>query len=357
MNVHEIVKAVSWLGFTAPAHKVMKICKKVDIDGSGELDEGEFLMCLRQGHEDEMKKTRQLFNEMDFDSSGRIDRIELNDILRLLDYKYASEEAIAEVYTDIGLSNACDLNISDFENFLLAYRFREGFTTSVAREFEEALDAFGRGVAGEVSSLEAIRVIRGLGFATSWDLHQLLVAEIDIDQSCSLQVTEMRKLVRRYHERAMSKFENAFKNFDSDEDEFLSQDGARAALTSCICTVEEEPDWEDDIVEVKEFMKIAVDLSWRVRHRAKSNHGFQEAEVNTLQKHYDKYNGHTGLCPEGVKALIQELYPDVWWSSQAREGLVDVIEPYVGEKAAPLDFDSFLRLARHCRDLQEQEMS
>merc|ERR1711959_451207 len=118
--------------------EILKISDEVDIDGSGEIDEGEFLMCLRKVHEYEMSSTRRVFGQMDVDCSGGIDPKELDNVLKSLGYQYPSREAIAEVYDELGLCDSDDLSLSQFWCFLHAYRFREGFTAKVAREFEEA---------------------------------------------------------------------------------------------------------------------------------------------------------------------------------------------------------------------------
>lgn len=362
MDVEETGKAVSFLGFTAPAEKVQKICEEADIDCGGSLDEGEFLMCLRKINEYEMICTRETFAEMDEDGSGGIDHDELDNVLRSLGYRHASRDAIFEVFADIGIASDADLFLPQFFIFLHAYRFREGFTKQAADEFEEALTTYAHGVAGEATSLEVGAVARGLGYATTWDLHQHLVAEVDIDRSGELDVVEIRKIVRRYHERDLWWMEKKFHECDADHDDNLTVEEALKGLEDldCKASAERLKAWEedDDGIDLKEFMDIAVDLSWQRRNKVKANLGFTEEEVKPFRAEFDMYATWQGyLLAKDVKGMIQDLFPDVWLSTDVRQGLIDILEPHVQEDSEHhLEFTEFLELCRQVANLREADM-
>jgi hypothetical protein len=58
------------------------------------------------------------------------------------------------------------------------------------------------------------KVLRWLGYAVSFDVQQRLVKEVDVDQSGSLDIAEMRKLARIFREKELLSWSDTFKKRD-----------------------------------------------------------------------------------------------------------------------------------------------
>merc|ERR1712194_394226 len=134
-------------------------------------------------------------------------------------------------------ANEGQLGLSDVWRFLDVYRGREGFTRSDASEIQEAFKRYEREPIGEISPTEVGKVLRWLGYPTPWDLQQHLVAEIDVNKDCKLNLQELRKLVRKYQEREVMEMTKAFKQQDAASNGYISERQAESALRVLGCDV------------------------------------------------------------------------------------------------------------------------
>merc|ERR1719296_133417 len=115
---------------------------------------------------------------------------------------------------DLDSDEGRELSLSGLFAFLEVYRLRDGFCREEVLEIEEAFARYDHDHEGRISTLEVGKVLRWLGYQTSWELQQMLVADVDIDRSGSLDKNELQKLVRRYRERDMETIVQTFNEFD-----------------------------------------------------------------------------------------------------------------------------------------------
>lgn len=106
------------------------------------------------------------------------------------------------------------MGLSEVFLFLEVYRRREGIDRAQIRELESAFDKYDREGQGEMNVMDVGKVLRWLGYAVSFDVQQRLVKEVDVDQSGSLDIAEMRKLARIFREKELLSWSDTFKKRD-----------------------------------------------------------------------------------------------------------------------------------------------
>jgi len=106
------------------------------------------------------------------------------------------------------------MGLSEVFLFLEVYRRREGMDRAQIMELESAFDKYDREGQGEMNVMDVGKVLRWLGYAVSFDVQQRLVKEVDVDQSGSLDIAEMRKLARIFREKELLSWSDTFKKRD-----------------------------------------------------------------------------------------------------------------------------------------------
>lgn len=106
------------------------------------------------------------------------------------------------------------IGLSELFLFLEVYRRREGMDRTQIIELESAFHKYDREGQGEMNVMDVGKVLRWLGYAVSFDVQQRLVKEVDVDQSGSLDIAEMRKLARIFREKELLSWTETFKKRD-----------------------------------------------------------------------------------------------------------------------------------------------
>lgn len=105
--------------------------------------------------------------------------------------------------------------VSELFRFVEVYRSREGFDRSQAFEIEQAFVRYDqKGGAGEITIYEAAKVLRWFGYVLPWEEFHLLAKQVDIDRNGLLDFVETRKLMRKFRERDLKIFREAFVRHD-----------------------------------------------------------------------------------------------------------------------------------------------
>lgn len=104
------------------------------------------------------------------------------------------------------------ITLSSFFGFLEVYRQREGLARCQIMELEAALKKYDKTGYGEIDTKDVGKVLRWMGYASGFNVQLMLVSEVDVDESGTLDAVELRKLVRKFQEKELTAWTTAFHN-------------------------------------------------------------------------------------------------------------------------------------------------
>lgn len=378
MSTAELFSAVTWLAYPLDYYaKVTQIGAAVDTSASrqpsGSLSEFDFIVCLRKVREYDDSLVLQYLKKHDTNQNHRIDREELFTLLRNLGYM-PDADAIDEALVDAGMDTHTELNRGELFSFLDIYRKREGLTREEITEIDAAFKRYDLDHSGTITAVHVGKLLRWMGYLTSWELQQKLVAEVDVDHSGQLRLLEIRKLVRKYREREIANLKKSFEDFDVQKGGVLRQWDCIQALHRLGCKVEpkdfkvvvdsddsdiddsEEEEEAERLINVHEFVQIATRIRQQVRLSYRDSAGYTEDEVASLEEAFKKYDADDSGDIDGkeLKVLLEEVFPDFATSAKLRPQLLKVLKQET-DTGGVIDFQEFLRLMRQFHDLRERD--
>merc|ERR1712193_196573 len=89
-------------------------------------------------------------------------------------------------------------------------RKTEGFTSAEVETFKTIFDKFDFDGSGEIETMELASLLRNLGYPTSVNMLQAMVAEVDVDGSGEIDFGELLKLLRKYRNNELTIAEEIF---------------------------------------------------------------------------------------------------------------------------------------------------
>lgn len=104
------------------------------------------------------------------------------------------------------------ITLSSFFGFLEVYRQREGLARCQIMELEAALKKYDKTGYGEIDTKDVGKVLRWMGYASGFNVQLMLVSEVDVDESGTLDAVELRKLLRKFQEKELTAWTAAFHN-------------------------------------------------------------------------------------------------------------------------------------------------
>lgn len=113
------------------------------------------------------------------------------------------------------------ITLSSFFTFLEVYRQREGLARCQIMELEAALKKYDKTGYGEIDTKDVGKVLRWMGYASGFNVQLMLVSEVDVDESGTLDAVELRKLVRKFQEKELTAWTTAFHNALPDGEKYL----------------------------------------------------------------------------------------------------------------------------------------
>lgn len=230
----ELQSILNWLGYQFDKQRTINIVTEVDANGSGTINDREFVVCMRKVREQEIDLIRDVIRRNDTDGDGTISREELPSVLVALGY-LPEMKAVWEAARDGGIApDDSDLDLGELWQLLTVYRLREGF---MASEMEDIKRTFARydNRTGEISQRDLGQALRALGHPTTFELLQQLVCKVDVDGSGSLNLPEFRKLVRMYQSREMELARDTFLSIDQMSRGYLTFEETKVAMERLHC--------------------------------------------------------------------------------------------------------------------------
>jgi Ca2+-binding EF-hand superfamily protein len=370
MHATDVRQVFIFLGWSRHSPAVVSHCDELVKTHKGArlgINQREFLLVARKVREREI----ELMGEEISKPRGGTSQGRALAVWRRLGYA-VEEVEVEDAALEAGLSLDEWMGLDDMWKVLLGFRRREGFCE---REVEKMKDYFMRGDtdnSGELSVTEVARTLRTMGYSASCDIAQMLVAQVDADLSGSLDFREFMKLVRIYREMCNSRARSAFmRNAPNAKvrDDVQQVCGASWALQGFadIADAEDLGQAARGMLEAQEgaigvFGFISAANRWRGHDRElrAARCGFGERETQDLMARFramavDEDGSGLRLQPQALQRLLAEQYPDLASSRDLRPTFRDLLRDAVVTPRGGLHFQGFLRLARGCHDLMEQE--
>jgi len=370
MHATDVLQVFLFLGWSSHSPAVVSHCDELVKMHKGArlgINQREFLLVARKVREREIALVKE---EVEKPQVGTSQGRALAVWRRL---GYAVEEVeVEDAAKEVGLSLEEWMGLDDTWKVLLRFRRREGFCE---REVEKLKEHFMRGDDnndGELCVTEVARTLRAMGYSASCDVAQMLVAQVDADLSGALDFREFMKLVRIYRETCNSRARAAFLRHAPNASvrcDVQQVCGASWALQG----FEEIADAEDlgqaarGLLQAQEgavgiFGFISATNRWREHDRdlRKARCGFGERETQDLMARFratavDEEGSGLRLPPQALQRLLAEQYPDLACSRDLRPTFRELLRDAELTPRGGLHFQGFLKLARGCHDLMEQE--
>lgn len=325
---------------------------------------------MRKIREREVRQVKQLVEQNDADGSGTLSGDEVDAFIESLGY-FPDRNAVKEAAIAAGLDpEDSDLDLSELFQLLLSFRQREGLSNDFMDEIERAFKKYDRLDEDEISTVDIGKILRWLGFPTPFEVQQHLIAQVDLDDSGRLSLSELRKLMRLYRDKELEQMRTVFASQDNK--------GHHGALASwqvdfAIAKLELELDRScyaqalaaeippktpasAHVIDMAAFVRIATALRDGARRGFQSNGGFSEEELDELRQQFVKYDndGSGDITNKELVGLIEDAFPEMANDPKMRPFLTQMLHEIDADESGSLDFQDFVRLMQQLRDLQDR---
>eukprot|EP00931_Biecheleriopsis_adriatica_P060303 TRINITY_DN36202_c0_g1_i1.p1 TRINITY_DN36202_c0_g1~~TRINITY_DN36202_c0_g1_i1.p1 ORF type:complete len:993 (-),score=227.74 TRINITY_DN36202_c0_g1_i1:28-2868(-) len=370
IDVKELAALLNWLGFASDTTKLKAVVSEVDVDGSGEINQREYLMCMRKLRETELKRVVELIAQCDEDGGGTISKGEAIGILKGLGYEPYDLKVIQEAGAAAGLVDGVDMDLSEFWRLLLVFRKKEGFSEAENLKLEQAFDAQDRDRSGDLTSLEAARALRELGFTASFEVMQSVLAKVDVDDTGELDKVEFRKMVRMLQEREVHQYKEAFLGAVEKDSKLLGEKKASELIQgfgfrvskkylSLVANMAPDSRKEDNkiMLDIDGFVHTCCRHAHDVREVYRKNGGWSDREVMEMKAVFSGYDiKQSGMIAnkELVK-LVEDLFPTLARDRAMRPQLQSMLKQTCNDPSGGLGFTEFLKLMQLFREFQDRE--
>jgi Ca2+-binding EF-hand superfamily protein len=383
MGTDELSGVMNWLHFSIPFEEVLQISEEVDIDGSGELSDEEFLALMRKVREREIAHIKRLIDDCDVDRSGTIEIEELTRIIRILGF-YPEICCIDDAAEDAGVPEIV-YGFEELMRFLDVFRDRDGRSRAEVKEIKDAFARCDPEGVGEITVIDAGKLLRYLGFPLAWDLQQVLIAQVDMDRSGSIDLVEFQKLVRLYREREVARIRSIFHSFanvrgkmdaptvvkalhilsrpfelEGIEESMVQENNinVKTYLEKLQDYVDQHmPAGEDGLNDYATFVSGAEGLLDDLRSHRKRNAGFDEEQIMKMKFTFAKYDvDHSGrIQGEEQRLLLEDLLAERATSPSQRNMIIKMLHDSVSDMKKGIDFIEFCKLVRLVHEIWEQD--
>eukprot|EP00930_Biecheleria_cincta_P038673 TRINITY_DN26560_c0_g1_i1.p1 TRINITY_DN26560_c0_g1~~TRINITY_DN26560_c0_g1_i1.p1 ORF type:complete len:1192 (-),score=217.37 TRINITY_DN26560_c0_g1_i1:69-3644(-) len=372
IDVKELIAMINWLGYTITPSDLQAIVAEVDVDGSGEINKREFLVCMRKLRDRSLKLVMEVIKVNDQDGSGTIDRKELFLVLRGLGYEIADSAAIDESQTEAGLASVDELGLSQLWRILAVYRLREGMTNEEVESIYAAFHAQDKDGSGELETREAPAALRELGYKCDFSVVQNVLGKVDVDDTGALDQVEFRKMVRMVQARDFELFRAVFRDHDTENKNVITQDSAIEAMASFGFTGTPKTlfRWDEIIpvnipgesepqkmISIENFVRACDRYAKKMRKTFMTNGGWTDEEVEHYRQIFARYDvwGHGEISSKELVRLVEDTIPEMASDRAMRPQLVGLMKQVNDDLKGSLSFRDFLKLMFGFREFQDKE--
>jgi len=358
ISTTELVAILNWLGYAASAQSMAPIIAEVDVDGSGEINEREYLICMRKVRERELNLVQKTMEAADEDGSGDINMDEVITVLQALGYDSCEHIVIKEAADDAGLLDE-ELDLGELWRLLLVYRNREGMSNAEVKAIDAAFNKQDRDRSGELTTLEATSALRELGYKVDFEVLQSTLAKVDVDDTGELDKQEFRKMVRMLSERDNAMFREVFHRHDT-EKKGLSESAFREAMIELGYDPPRFPgkdEQRDENASLDTFVRICRQLAEDERSTFKQNGGWSDVDVDHFRIVFQRYDSkQTGeIANKELVSLIEDINPEMASNKAMRPQLLALMREVDQDGSGSLDFSDFLKLMYLFREFNDRD--
>lgn len=374
IDTQELTAILGWLGYACDLKEAKDILAEVDVDKSGTLNPREYMMCMRKVREREVEKISRCVRLNDADGNGTVSQDEMYNIACMLGY-WPDVIALQEAAISVGIEDLEAMDLSSVWQQLTVYRSREGFSCAEAKEIQEAFEKFDTHSKGEIHTRDVGKMLRWLGYALPIDAAQLAVAKVDVNNSGLLDLPELRKMMRIYHEQERQHIAAIFKKRDVHESGRLDERAAMAVLQELCVTIPacgiipeiiggvfahelDRPGHSTDrSIDLKELLAIFQIAKKSTRQQFRDCMGYSPKEVLELKEKFKVYESG-GLGRIGHKDLIrllEDTFPNMAHSRTMRPIFEGIIAQADHNGDGCLGVEEFLKFMRLLQEVQDDE--
>ncbi|CAK0825500.1 unnamed protein product, partial [Prorocentrum cordatum] len=341
MDKREVTVLLGYLDYRLDADERDRIMQEVDTDGSGELSEFEFLLFMRKCRAIEMRKLTDAFNKVDSEADGVICFGQLLRVFTQMGYE-PDPDATWEAAEAVGIpSEKANLDTSHVWQVLTECRAREWFFSAELQQISDAFEQVDLEGHGEIEVAQIDKALLAVGLSLRSDLLLYLVSKVDLDCSGLLSQMEFRKLIRLYQLGQAQLMRATF-------DDHLDHDNFRLGITDswkAFVSLGLVSNTVDDInrvramgaLDFKGFQREARILEKEQQLFRQNNSGFSEQAVRDLARRFRQFDSDNSGALESKElvALIGELLPGVATAPENRPTLMKMMEEAQG-RTSPL---------------------
>lgn len=365
MSCSEFANALTWLGFPYGPEKLQEFHRQNDVDGDGQLGEGEFIGCLRRVLDEEMKQVEGFLSRAS--RGGFVSGDRFKAFIHGLGYS-SSPQAILDALSNTMALPVDDsgqalqdmklqLDLDDVCKVLGALRSCDGFTQKELRELKQSFTFCNPEKQDQVQAPAINRALRWLGHGLSLLQTLRLMAEVDADGGNSLDFTMFVKVVRKCNEKDQAKTVEVFQEFDTQREGVLDCDQQNQALTllNCVDAMGRLPyrsASEMEGADLRVFLGIVERFKKSCLITFRQNQGFAFHEVEELQQLFRRFDRDQDwrIWKSELVQVIEVLFPQEACSREFRPFLVQILS----DEELSLGFAEFLVIMRKIVDQQEQ---
>eukprot|EP00929_Paragymnodinium_shiwhaense_P007497 TRINITY_DN111419_c0_g1_i1.p1 TRINITY_DN111419_c0_g1~~TRINITY_DN111419_c0_g1_i1.p1 ORF type:complete len:863 (+),score=300.88 TRINITY_DN111419_c0_g1_i1:117-2705(+) len=223
------------LGDEAVAGRPKKNEEEEDKGPPPPLNFSEVLLFGRRCRDMEIEAWRALFSENDSDGSGQLDYSEIQKVIKSIGYTLTQRE-IRDVCREV--ESAADedgeedgeMDFDEFVYLMGIFKVRDGFSAKEAGELQRTFNRFDTDGSGEVETVELGDMLRYLGESMPLEKVQRLLAQVDFNDSGSLDWREFLRFMRLHREEELVKWKDHFRSKIIGKGKAISMNAARDAV-------------------------------------------------------------------------------------------------------------------------------
>jgi len=208
VSSEELMRVFRYMGFNPSEEVFENVVKQVDADGSGEIDQEEFIMAMKIFHQIQRDEFQAIFEHI-VEDDGTVSTDDLYQAVMDLGW-FPTEAAVAEAVQMVDKDGSGEIDFDEFVMFMQYLRKTEGFTQAEIEEFQRLFNKFDIEGSGEIDTVETSKALRAFGYPTAIEVVADTVAEVDVDGSGEMDMSEFLKMFRIFRNREMAQLLKEF---------------------------------------------------------------------------------------------------------------------------------------------------
>jgi len=315
----------------------------------------EFVDFLRQYHELDCSKLRELFLGADVNKDGSMDLPELHALLNRLGFAL-SQQATVEALQELDHDMNTVLSFSEFIGLRDYLQQNEGMTKADVEELRELFEKVKENTTSGANTIkECWRICNYLGYPIAEHEFSQIVrtTDLDCDLSEGMAWGDLLKIIRRIRERERSSLSALASKHGADNQTFPISE-LSTVLADFGYMVSEEAIFEclDKFDEVEEEDTLTVDELAIFLREYRKVEGFTNAEIEEFERAFMEQSQADAAGMEGLDTLATGRVLRWFGIATTLQQVQTLLEQLDFDGSGRLEFNEFVKLMRRIH--QEQ---